>query len=69
MGKKRMADEEGKTFPTRRDTVSQSAPCTSLPSSKSNSDTEYGGAFQISLLGCHILDRLDKCSFYKTFLF
>lgn len=59
-----MADEGGKTFPSPCDTVSQSAPCFSLPNTKSNSDTEYGSEFPMS---CHILDRLYKCSFLFSF--
>lgn len=45
-----MADEGGETFPSPRDTVSQSAPCCSLPNTKSNSDTEYGSEFPMSCL-------------------
>ena len=61
-----MADEGGKTFPTPSDTVSQSAPCFSLPNTKSNSDTEYGSEFQISCLVAIFL--IDCTNFLFFFL-
>lgn len=60
-----MADEEGKTFPSPCDTVSQSAPCLSLPNTKSNSDTEYGSEFQIScLVAIFLIDCTNVLFFF-----
>lgn len=65
-----MADEGGKTFPSLCDTVSQSAPCFSLPNTKSNSDTEYGSEFQIScLVAIFLIDCTNVLFFYKSFFF
>lgn len=54
-----MADEGGKTFPSPCDSVSQSAPCFSLPSTKSNGDTEYGSEFPMS---CFLAIFLEDCT-------
>lgn len=54
-----MADEGGKTFPSPCDSVSQSAPCFSLPNTKSNGDTEYGSEFPMS---CFVAIFLIDCT-------
>lgn len=58
-----MAHHEDKIFDSPRDTVSQSAPCLRLPSTKSNSDTEHGSEFPISFLLAILID--NKCSFFQ----
>lgn len=50
-------------FPSPRDTVSQSAPCFRLPSTESNSDTEYGSEFPIS----RHTDRQQMSFFFPPF--
>lgn len=62
-----MADEGGKTFPSPCDTVSQSAPCFSLPNTKSNSDTEYGSEFPMScLVAIFLIDCTNVLFFFFT---
>lgn len=58
-----MARRGNQIFPSPRDTVSQSAPCFRLPSTKSNSDTEYGSGFPISCLLAILID--NKCPFFS----
>lgn len=63
-----MADEGGKTFPSPCDTVSQSAPCFSLPNTKSNSDTEYGSEFPMScLVAIFLIDCTNVLFFLQEF--
>lgn len=65
-----MADEGGKTFTSPCDTVSQSAPCFSLPNTKSNSDTEYGSEFQIScLVAIFLIDCTNVLFFTRVFFY
>lgn len=54
-----MADEGGKTFPSPCDSASQSVPWFSLPSTKSNGDTEYGSEFPMS---CFLAIFLEDCN-------
>lgn len=58
-----MAHHGDEIFPSLCDTVSQSAPCFRLPSTKSNSDTEHGSEFPISFLLAILID--NKCSFFQ----
>lgn len=60
-----MAHGGNEIFPSPRDTVSQSVPCFGLPSTKSNSDTEYGSEFPISCLLAILID--NKCPFFPSF--
>lgn len=64
-----MADEGGETFPSPRDTVSQSAPCCSLPNTKSNSDTEYGSEFPMSCLVAIFLIDCTNVLFFPPLTF
>lgn len=61
-----MADEGGKTFPSPCDSVSQSAPCFSLPSIKSNGDTEYGSEFPMSCFLAIFLEDCKNVLFYNS---
>lgn len=62
-----MGDEGGKTFPSPCDSVSQSAPCFSLPSTKSNGDTEYGSEFPMSFFFAIFLEDFTNVLFSKRF--